>query len=102
MNRLTGSQKSSRTRSRHSTRRPSHWRIACTQFRGFDLRRGGVQPLLELIEHDHNFSARPSALPFPQGRDGLPEAQVGGQVGSSPFRSPASSRVSVSPAVAST
>ena len=100
MNRLTASQKSSRTMTRHCTRPPSHCRRACTSS-GVLFFLPGVQPLLELVEDDQHLLAAGNALPAAQGGQRLFQAQVGRQ-GRTAFPQAVQQRASVSSAVAST
>ncbi len=71
MKRVAAIQKSSRTMTMHCTRPPSHCRRAWTSS-VFVLVLLGVQPLLELVQHDQHLLARGNALPPAQRRQRRP------------------------------
>ena len=80
MKRLTASQKSSRTRTTAWTRSPSHCRSGLGEF-GVLPSRGGVKPLLELVEDDEYLLALAQALPLAQGRNRPGQVQVARHAG---------------------
>ena len=85
MKRLTASQKSSRTMTRHWTRTPVALPQGPDQFRVL-LAAVRMQPLLELVDDQQHLFARREALPAAEGRQDLHQAELFVQSGQLPAK----------------